>query len=304
MPKRVREDEKPKGKAKKKKMPKLSKEAKEYVRAQKRLDRATEKQSPKQQQRTVEDLFDDSLTHCPSCKSELTLDTEMVCTACGFVTGYITNLACDNLPIQKHSNEENGLTKKENTGYERVQFANRYTPLSHLNEVLEQKGGYGGTVSEKCINDIRNEYTKWKIPFENATDMQTLFFLRRTGHCKVYEHRTQITHSISKKAPKWNLDARRRGVITLRFNQAVTAWRLIPKHLIKKRGGVKKNIPSFPNYEDFVKRVCIMEEFDDLAKSCKELKTPRKIIEMNDIWKFFGITCLWNNWERGLRPQY
>jgi Poxvirus Late Transcription Factor VLTF3 like len=224
----------------------------------------------------------------------------MVCTECGYTEPNFSDFVLDNVSKQREDADERQVF---NNGFEKV-AKGRYTQESHLNEVLAQKAGAGGTVKRQVVEHVARMYRVWRIPLEQANDKTTLVFMRALGYRNIYEHCTQITHFISKRAPKWNPTPQQQQVLVALFNGAKIAWKNAPSYLTRGRGGKKKGIPSFPNYQDFLKRCCIMKGYDELAKELKELKTPRKIREMNNIWRHFGKFSRWEDYEVAYRPEY
>jgi hypothetical protein len=244
---------------------------------------------------------------CKKCCSDDLVFTQgnLTCRDCGVVAenGDIDD-GINNINIDIEENDAAPKKKKGSEQYTKVPVFSRYSLDSHMNEILAQRRGKGGTVPPDCFRAVKRQYKIHKIPYEEATDYLTVKYMGLEDYGSYLEHATQITCDIKKVEARWGTEQQDEAIKEM-FKQAKRAWQVAPLE-VKMIGRKPEDGPrtSFPVYQDFVKRCCIYLGFKDLVAKCKSLKTPHKIEEMNEIWTYFGEYCKWNGYQIALLPCY
>ena len=204
------------------------------------------------------------IKYCKICKIEKVLDikkSSYICTQCGEMESVIID-------------EDN--TIKEYSCYKR---------LSHFREWLTQFQAKESTdIDEDVYKDIVNELKKQRITDPkklNRERMQKILF--KLGYSHLYEHIPYIINKLSNiPPPKISPDIEKKFYDMFMMIQK-------PWEIYKPKG--RKNIIS---YSYIIYKFCELLELDDLLRYFPLLKSGKKLMEHDEIWKKF---CKYLKWE-------
>lgn len=204
------------------------------------------------------------IKYCKVCNIEKVLDikkSSYICTQCGEMETVIID-------------EDN--TIKEYSCYKR---------LSHFREWLTQFQAKESTdIDEDVYKDIVNELKKQRITDPkklNRERMQKILF--KLGYSHLYEHIPYIINKLSNiPPPKISPDIEKKF-----YNMFMMIQK--PWELYKPKG--RKNIIS---YSYIIYKFCELLELDNLLKYFPLLKSGKKLMEHDEIWKKF---CKYLKWE-------
>ena len=204
------------------------------------------------------------IKYCKVCNIEKILDikkSSYICTQCGEMESVIID-------------EDN--TIKEYSCYKR---------LSHFREWLTQFQAKESTdIDEDVYKDIVNELKKQRITDPkklNRERMQKILF--KLGYSHLYEHIPYIINKLSNiPPPKISPDIEKKFYDMFMMIQK-------PWEIYKPKG--RKNIIS---YSYIIYKFCELLELDDLLRYFPLLKSGKKLMEHDEIWKKF---CKYLKWE-------
>mgnify|MGYP000291090177 CR=1 FL=1 len=158
-----------------------------------------------------------------------------------------------------------------------------YKRINHFREILAQFQAKETTqISEKVIEDIKNQIKKERLELTKLTNNKTKDILKKLGYNKYYEHIPFIKEKLGIKPPNMSIELE---------NKLCNLFLEIQKPYSKYCPNVRVN---FLNYYYVLYKMCELLGEDQYLPHFYMLKDPVKRMEQDEIWKKI---CKELNWE-------
>lgn len=152
-----------------------------------------------------------------------------------------------------------------------------YKKKNHFKEILNQiQGKESTTIPEEVYQKILLELKKTRIRPEDVKKQKIRDILRKIGHTKYYEHRSNIIYKI-KGIPPITLSREIEDRLLLMFDDLLKPYaKCCPK--------TRRN---FLNYYYVIRKLCELLGLKEILKTehLPQLKSRKKLAEHDQIWK-------------------
>jgi hypothetical protein len=225
---------------------------------------------------SVDDSFNKGITNynldkCKLCKQTMKyslIDSELVCTHCGFTEDIIIN--SEKVSYKDPPREAN-------------YFA--YKRMNHFNEWLAQFQAKETTeIPEEIYQNLYQEINKnMNIDIQKITHKQVREILKKLEYNKYYEHIPHIINVLNgKKAPK------------LSTQEEAQLRNLFKEIQIPFTNNCPEDRKNFLSYSYVLHKFCELLEYDYLLPHFPLLKSREKLLQQDKIWK---LICKDLNWQ-------
>lgn len=152
-----------------------------------------------------------------------------------------------------------------------------YKKKNHFKEILNQiQGKESTTIPDEIYQKILEELRKTRVKTEDVKKQKIRDILRKIGHTKYYEHRSNIIYKI-KGIPPITLSRDIEDRLLLMFDDLLKPYaKCCPK--------TRKN---FLNYYYVIRKLCEILGLKEILKTehLPHLKSRKKLAEHDQIWK-------------------